>query len=171
MDNIAAAPLTLALIGAGLAGRSLAAQAVRAGHRVVLEDVLPSKLRDALAEIETAGMPGTLVTVTTIEDAVREADLVVEFMPDELESKLEIACMVDRMAPPKSVLCLQTRVLSIGDLASCTYRADRCIAVQLGADEALLVRGAKTTDETAQLVERFWRSVCAQVTVREEVLV
>ena len=40
-----------------------------------------------------------------MEDAVREADVAVDFVPDELESKLEIFSMIDRMAPPKTLLC------------------------------------------------------------------
>lgn len=150
-------PLTLALIGAGKAGRSLAAAAVRAGHRVMLEDVLPSRLREALDEIPVEGMPGTLVTVNTVEDAVREADLVIDFVPDELESKLEIVSMADRMAPPKTVLCIQTSALSVSDLASCTYRAERCIGVSLGSD-VQVARGTKTSDETLALIARFLRS-------------
>ena len=151
-------PLTLALIGAGKAGRSLAAAAVRAGHRVMLEDVLPSKLREALEVIPVEGMPGTLVTVGTVEDAVREADLVIDFVPDELESKLEIICMADRMAPPKTVLCIQTSALSITDLASCTYRDDRCIGVALLPGGIQVARGAKTSPETLALIQRFFQT-------------
>ena len=110
-------PLVLALIGAGRAGRSLAAAAVRAGHHVVLEDVLPSNLRDALEEIDTIDQPGTLHVATTVEDAVRNADLAIDFVPDELESKLEILSMIDRMAPPKTVVCIPTHALSLNDLA------------------------------------------------------
>ncbi len=163
--------LTLALIGAGKAGRSLAAAAVRAGHRVVLEDVLPSRLREALEEIPTEGMPGTLETVTTVEDAVREADLAIDFVPDELESKLEIVCMVDRMAPPKTILCIQTRTLSVSDLANCTYRADRCVGAAFTVDTVSITRGMKTSEETAATVERFFRSCAPLVTVREEAAV
>ncbi len=151
-------PLTLALIGAGKAGRLPAAAAVRAGHRVMLEDVLPSRLREALDEIPVEGMPGTLVTVATVEDAVREADLVIDFVPDELESKLEIVCMADRMAPPRTVLCIQTSALSVTDLASCTYRSERCIGVSLSSDRAQLARGAHTSDGTLALMERFFAS-------------
>ena len=43
--------------------------------------------------------------MTTIEEAVREADLVIDCVPDELESKLEILWLLDRMAPPRTVLC------------------------------------------------------------------
>jgi 3-hydroxybutyryl-CoA dehydrogenase len=161
-------PLTLALIGAGKAGRSLAAAAVRAGHHVVLEDVLPSRLREALEEIPTEGMPGTLETVTTVEDAVRNADLAIDFVPDELESKLEIVCMVDRMAPPKTILCIQTRALSVTDLANCTYRADRCIGVWFDTERTLVTLGAQTSPGTMETVTTFFRSVTPYVDTAEE---
>lgn len=160
-------PLTLALIGAGRAGRSLAAQAVAAGHRVMLEDVLPSRLREALAEIPTQGQPGSLETVTTVEDAVREADLVIDFVPDELESKLEIVCMVDRMAPPKTVLCINTCALSVDDLARCTYRPDRCIGAAVKAG-MYLTRGSQTSDSSVLLARDFFRSCGVDVDVADE---
>ena len=53
-----------------------------------------------------------------------------DFVPDELESKLEIFSMIDRMAPPKTILCTPSYALSITDLASCVYRPDRCVAVR-----------------------------------------
>lgn len=140
---------------------------MKAGHRVLLEDVLPSRLREALAGIPTAGVSGTLETVTTVEDAVREADLVIDFVPDELESKLEIVCMVDRMAPPKTVMCINTRVLSVNDLANCTYRADRCIGAVM-TDSILLTTGTQTTVATVSLAERFFRSCGWGVTNHEE---
>ncbi len=161
-------PLTLALIGAGQAGRSLAAEAVRAGHRVVLEDVLPSRLRDALSEIGTVGQSGSLHLATTVEEAVREADLVIDFVPDELESKLEILSMVDRMAPPKTIICMPTRVLSISDLAACTYRADRCIAVRLLEDESALITGRQTSSETVHMLDRFFTSLGYAVSVTQD---
>ncbi len=163
-------PLVLALIGAGQAGRSLAAAAVRAGHRVMLEDVLPSKLRAALDEIEIAGMPGSLEVATTVEDAVRDADLAIDFVPDELESKLEILSMIDRMAPPKTILCVPTQVLSVNDLASCTYRADRFVGVDLRGEEASVIAGTHSSQRTVSLVEVFWRSVGFAVSVREDAI-
>ena len=67
---------------------------------------------------------------STVEDAVRDADLAVDFVPDELESKLEIFSLLDRMAPPRTILCTPTNALSITDLASCTYRAERCVGLR-----------------------------------------
>ena len=123
---------TVAIIGAGRAGQEFAQLCLTAGLDVVLEDVMPATLRTArhtLQPIAAAG-PGSLRTVLTVEDAVREADVAIDFVPDELESKLEIFSMVDRMAPPRTILCTPSDALSIADLASCTYRPQRCFALR-----------------------------------------
>lgn len=100
---------------------------------------MPAKLRRAeaaYADLTVLGGVGRLELALTVEDAVREADIAVDFVPDELESKLEIFSMIDRMAPPKTILCTPTDVLSITDLASCVYRPERCVGVR-----GVLVRG------------------------------
>lgn len=122
---------TVAIIGAGTAGRSFAFECLTAGLTVILEDVMPSKLRRAETELSSISGGGVdLHLVTTVEDAVRCADLAIDFVPDELESKLEIFSLLDRMAPPRTVFCTPTEALSITDLASCVYRPDRCVALR-----------------------------------------
>jgi 3-hydroxybutyryl-CoA dehydrogenase len=141
---------TVAIIGAGAAGRSFALACAGAGFHVVLEDVMPAKLRRAeedFADLRFRAVAGSLELVSTVEDAVRRADIAVDFVPDELESKLEIFSMIDRMAPPKTILCTPSEALSITDLASCVYRPERCVAVRGG-----LVRGVFAAGATMRLV-------------------
>ena len=105
--------------------------------------------------------------VSTIECAVREADLAIDCVPDELESKLEILWLLDRMAPPRTVFATPTTRLSITDLAACTYRAEKCVAIAVEASalaagasaEILLRTNPKTAKETVALVETFWRKL------------
>ena len=152
--------LRVAVIGAGLAGRAFAAECAAAGLGVVLEDVMPEKLRRA--EQEFAGLGQRVELVATVEDAVREADVVVDFVPDELESKLEIWSLIDRMAPPKTVMCTPSEVLSITDLASCTYRADRCVMVrgELASHADLrLLTAVETSATSRELVASFFASL------------
>ena len=123
----------IAVIGAGQAGRRFALRCAHSGFDVILEDVMPANLRRA--EADFADLSGKLATgsmtfASTVEDAVREADIAIDFVPDELESKLEIFSLIDRMAPPKTILCTPSEALSITDLASCTYRPDRCLALR-----------------------------------------
>lgn len=91
---------------------------------------MPSNLRRAQDEYADQSAGTALRYASTVEEAVQSADLAIDFVPDELESKLEIFSLLDRMAPPRTVLCTPTRALSITDLASCTYRAGRCIALR-----------------------------------------
>lgn len=162
---------TVAVIGAGEAGRSFAMACAAAGLYVVLEDVMPAKLRRAEAEYADAslsGAYGALELALTVEDAVREADIAVDFVPDELESKLEIFSMIDRMAPPKTILCTPSYALSITDLASCVYRPDRCVAVRgqlIGGNGSTvrLLYPVSATTQTLVAVGGFLRAMSLNV--------
>ncbi len=115
--------------------------------------------------------------VSTVEDAVREADLAIDCVPDDLESKLEILWLLDRMAPPKTVLATPTTRLSIADLAGCTYRADRCVGIAVdprdfshiaesGSGAPLVLRTTeRTAVEAVELVRQFWERLGVEVTV------
>jgi len=162
-------PETVAIIGAGPLGRWLALRAARGGFRVLLEDVMPSNLHHAQEwlrqELAPGSSPGPRVDlVSTIEDAVRDADLAIDCVPDELESKLEIFCLLDRMAPPRTVLATPSTRLSIADLASCTYRPERCVAICAEASELCdgaaaeiqMMTTTKTSADTVVLLTHFW---------------
>jgi 3-hydroxybutyryl-CoA dehydrogenase len=191
--------VTVAIIGAGPLGRWLALSAAHAGFRVLLEDVMPANLHHAQealravlgpeAIIETEGgggfnpriesttksralaPEGHVSFVSTIEEAVRNADLVIDCVPDELESKLEILWLLDRMAPPRTVLATPTTRLSIADLAHCTYRPTKCIAIAAEANiltgiteaaasrEVQLRTTPQTAPETVALLDHFWREL------------
>lgn len=118
-------------------GRRLAFLSAQAGFRTILEDVLPSNLRSAAADVkvfasESASNSSNPVEfASSLEDSVREADLVIDCVPDELESKLEIFSLLDRMAPPRAIFATPTEKLSIADLSSCTYRPERCVSLGL----------------------------------------
>jgi 3-hydroxybutyryl-CoA dehydrogenase len=167
---------TVAVIGAGTAGRSFALACAAAGFDVMLEDVMPANLRraqDEYAELEAASPgaqapPGRLAVALTVEDAVRAADVAVDFVPDELESKLEIFCLVDRMAPPRTVLLTPSDAMSITDLASCTYRGDRCFAVRGGLVSGGPMRvayPANAAEDSLEAVSAFLRALGGEVRV------
>ena len=143
---------SVAVIGAGPAGRAFAFRCAHAGLRVALEDVMPEKLRraqDEYAEFAAAaGEAGSLRYAMTVEDAVHDADLVIDFVPDELESKLEIFSLLDRMAPPRTILCTPTLALSVTDLASCTYRSALCVGLRAAGSDVLV-------DEVGVIRSRF----------------
>lgn len=182
--------MQVAIIGAGPLGRWLALAAARAGDTVLLEDVMPSNLHHAQEYLRQQLGPAALQGVkfvATIEEAVREADVAIDCVPDELESKLEIFCLLDRMAPPRTILVTPSKRLSIADLASCTYRADRCVALVADVQELtsgaagaetpanggniLLRTGPRTSEATVAVVRDFWIRVGFEPRFEADVLV
>jgi len=152
---------------------------------VFLEDVMPTNLeharetlrRELNAEALSREPGGGVAFVSTIEEAVREADLAIDCVPDELESKLEILWLLDRMSPPRTVFATPTTQLSIADLGECTYRAEKCIAIAASpvelaglaanAGAEIVLRAAKATaPETVTLVTEFWQRLGFAPTVR-----
>jgi 3-hydroxybutyryl-CoA dehydrogenase len=130
-----------------------------------------SRAEIAVKESRALAPEGHVSFVSTIEEAVRHADLVIDCVPDELESKLEILWLLDRMAPPCAVLATPTTRLSITDLANCTYRPTKCIAIaaeaasltgnpQSAASPEIQLRTTpQTAPETVALLDHFWRQL------------
>lgn len=163
--------MNVAIIGAGPLGRWLALCAARSDFGVFLEDVMPSTLHHARETIRRQLSAEALghehiSFVATIEDAVRTADLIIDCVPDELESKLEILWLLDRMAPPQAIFVTPTTQFSIADLSGCTYRPQQCIAIAAEPAEMAafepgatipLRPAAATSAATVEKVAEFWR--------------
>jgi 3-hydroxybutyryl-CoA dehydrogenase len=167
MPRSGAAIRTVAVIGAGKAGRSFALACAVAGFDVVLEDVMPANLRQAEADFSDMRLqapPGRLMLAATVEDAVHSADIAIDFVPDELESKLEILSLLDRMAPPRTIFCTPTNGISITDLASCTYRPDRCLGLRGILGQTVRLLYPASADPQALATTALWlESVGSQV--------
>ncbi|MEO5937218.1 MAG: 3-hydroxyacyl-CoA dehydrogenase NAD-binding domain-containing protein, partial [Terriglobales bacterium] len=61
--------------------------------------------------------------------AAREADLVIEAVPEEMESKIEIFTLLDKVCRPETILASNTSSFSITEIASVTYRAPKCLGM------------------------------------------
>ena len=153
---------TVVVIGAGVAGRDIARATLLAGYRTILQDILPSKLRKAEAELREDA--ARLEYASTVEDAARQADLAIEAVPDELESKIEIFTLLDKICKPATILATITATLSVSEIASVTYRPERCIGMRFVIPAHTMVtldlmRGAQTNDETVEACVEFGKKI------------
>ena len=181
---------TVAVVGAGPMGRSIAHMAALAGYSTILEDILPASLRKAEDEfrgqLDQAAQSGKISTQNTdaalsrlkfaesLEEAAREADLVIEAVPDELESKLEIFIMLDKICRPGTILVCSSSSLSVTEIASATYRAKRCMGMRFQNsaqdDRALeIIRGRETDDDTLATAVEVGKRMGKEVVVVNEV--
>jgi 3-hydroxybutyryl-CoA dehydrogenase len=136
---------TISVVGAGIMGRGIAHAAALGGFRTILEDILPASLKRAETEIRTNLNKAVelgkvdrseadaafkrIEFAGSVEDAARAADLVIEAVPEELESKIEIFTLLDKICQPDTILASNTSSLSITEIASVTYRASRCLGM------------------------------------------
>jgi 3-hydroxybutyryl-CoA dehydrogenase len=160
---------TIAVIGAGIMGRGIAHAAALGGYRTILEDILPNALRRAENEIRsnldkavelgkvTSGDANAafarLEYASSVEDAARQADLVIEAVPEEMESKIEIFTLLDKVSRPTTILASNTSSLSITEIASVTYRAKKIVGMHFfnpvhKMKLLEIVRALETDDDT-----------------------
>ena len=66
----------------------------------------------------------------SVEDAARQADLVIEAVPEELESKIEIFTLLDKICRPGTILASNISSLSITEISRVTYRARNCVGMR-----------------------------------------
>jgi 3-hydroxybutyryl-CoA dehydrogenase len=180
---------SIAVIGAGTMGRGIAHVAALGGYRTVLEDLLPASLRKAESEIRTnldkavelgkvsAGDAeaalGRLEYAGSVEQAAREADLVIEAVPEEMESKIEIFTLLDKICRPGTILASNTSSLSVTEIASVTYRAKKCVGMHFFNPVHKMkllevVRALETDDETIAAAVEVGRRMGKEVVVIKE---
>jgi 3-hydroxybutyryl-CoA dehydrogenase len=161
----------VAVIGAGTMGRGIVHAAALGGFRVTLQDVDSGVLERALEgiqkemqkaverdRIDEGEMRGGLERISpteSLEEAVKEADLVIEAVPEEMELKLEIFGRLDKLCPERAVLATNTSTMSPTEIAAATNRPERCIAMHFFNPAhkmklVELVRGLETADETVE---------------------
>jgi 3-hydroxybutyryl-CoA dehydrogenase len=181
---------TIAVIGAGIRGREIARISAVGGFRTILEDILPASLRRAEGEIRAAldfaiktgevtdaAAETALARIeyaSSVDQAAREADLVIEAVPEELESKIEIFTLLDKVARPATILALSSSGFSVSELASVTYRAEKILGMRFwtsaeGTELLEIVRGQWTDDETVALCAEAGRRMGMRLMVVDEV--
>ncbi len=135
----------IAVIGAGRLGRGIAHAAALGGFQTILEDVLPTTLARAGDEIRSLLDRGSLAGsvseaeaqaafsrirfANTVESAARDADVIIEAVPDEIESKLEILTLLDRVSKPNATLITSTSFVMVTETASITFRPEHCVGM------------------------------------------
>jgi len=180
---------TIAVIGAGTMGRGIAHVAVLGGYRTVLEDLLPAALRKAETEIrnnldkavelkkvsaeDANAAIDRLEYAGSVEEAAREADLVIEAVPEEMESKIEIFTLLDKICRPGTILASNTSSLSITEIASVTYRAKKCLGMHFfnpvhKMKLLEIVRALETDDDAVAAATEVGRRMGKDVVVVKE---
>lgn len=166
----------VAVLGAGTMGSGIAQVAAAAGYTVMLHDLYETQLsraRDTMAssldrlvakgKLTPADRDRTLasvLTTTAFDQAVRDADIVVEAVPEKIDLKMEVFRALDRSAPSGALLASNTSSLSITELANAVREPARVVGLHFFNPVPVMelvevVRGVRTSDATIESALAF----------------
>ncbi len=163
---------TIGVIGAGQMGAGIAQVAALAGYNVILNDIKQEfidrgmgGIEKSLSKFEEKGRiePGTkgaaLARIkTTMElDDMKDADLVVEAVIENLDLKNKIFSQLDEICPAHTILSSNTSSISITKLAAATKRPEKFIGMHFMNPVPMMklvevIRGILTDDETTKAI-------------------
>lgn len=164
----------IAVLGAGLMGHGIAQVAAQVGkYEVNVRDVEQRFLDEGMGmirkslqrflskgKITETEMNETLARIhptLDLKEAVSNADLIIEAVPENVDLKKAVYREVDGLAPPHAIIASNTSSISITDLASATNRPEKVCGMHFFNPPQLMklvevIKGAKTSDETIQTV-------------------
>jgi len=163
----------ITIIGSGTMGNGIAHVFAMSGYQVSLADISQQALEKAMATISKnldrmiarttiteADKSRTLAnirTFTSIEEAAKEADLVVEAATENIEVKLNLFKQLDNITKPETILASNTSSISITKIAAATQRADKVIGMHFMNPVPVMklvevIRGYSTSNATTKII-------------------
>lgn len=164
---------TVAMIGAGDMGHGIAEVALLAGYKVNLYDIKEDyvelgkkRIFDSLdlltskgkipPELDTTIRERLLSTTTDLAEAVGNADLVIEAIPEIMDLKKKVFAEIDALAPAHTLLASNTSTMSITEIATATNRPEKMFGLHYFNPAVLMrlvevIKAEKTSDETMQI--------------------
>ena len=162
----------IAVMGAGDMGHGIAEVALLAGYNVALRDIEQRFVDKGLSRIKQSmdklvekqkiteenkkAMLANIETFVDIAESVKDADFVVEAVPEVMDLKKQVFQALDAAAPKHAVLASNTSNMSITDIASITKRPEQVVGFHFFNPAVLMklvevTKGAKTSEETMQV--------------------
>ena len=163
----------IGVIGAGQMGHGIALVAAKAGFSVILRDIKDDLVKSGISKIERflgksvekgkmnaeekekilSNVKGT----TKLED-LKDADLVIEAIFENIKVKKELFEELDKVCKKETYFASNTSTIPITDLASATNRPDKFIGMHFMNPVPLMklievIRGLRTSDETTRLIK------------------
>ena len=162
----------IAVMGAGDMGHGIAEVALLAGYKVALRDIEQrfvdrglSRIKESLdkltekqkiTEENKKAMLANIKTFIDIGESVKDADFVIEAVPEVMDLKKQVFQALDAAAPKHAILASNTSNMSITEIASTTKRPEQVLGMHFFNPAVLMklvevTKGGKTTEETMQV--------------------
>jgi len=176
----------VAVIGAGTMGHGIAQVAATAHYDVCLNDIKDEFLARAKSGIdgsldrmlkkekitaqEKEAILSRITFTTDIAKAVRDADLIIEAIPEILELKKEMFKKLDTLSKPEAILGTNTSQNSITEIASVVANPSRVVGTHFFNPPVMMrlvevVKGLETADSVVEQIRAFATKLGKEIVV------
>jgi 3-hydroxybutyryl-CoA dehydrogenase len=157
----------VAVIGVGNLGKQISEWTALYNYQVTIFDINPSKLskfaKKANKKVQEKGASGTIYIKETLDEAVKEADLIIEAVPESLELKRTVFSQIDKAAPPHAIIATNSSSIPVSKLEDAVKRKDKVLNIHFYKlpvfPMADIARGSKTSDQTFELGKNWIESI------------
>jgi 3-hydroxybutyryl-CoA dehydrogenase len=188
VKNVAVDIKNVGIIGAGQMGNGIAHVCALAGYSVMLNDLSPDRIKEAMATINgnmakqvdkkaisEEDRKGALSRIKAAEkyDALAACDLVIETATEKEDVKRKIFTDLCAALKPEAILATNTSSLSITRLAASTDRPEHFIGIHFmnpvpRMELVELIRGIATDDATFESSKAFISKLGKTIAVSED---
>ncbi|MEM3587031.1 MAG: 3-hydroxyacyl-CoA dehydrogenase NAD-binding domain-containing protein [Candidatus Jordarchaeaceae archaeon] len=176
----------VAVLGAGIMGHGIAELAALAGYETIIRDINQDLVNKGLANIKSSldkfaekkriskemadAAWSKIKGVVDLNEAVKDADFIIEAIPEVMDLKKQVFKELDEKAPKHAILATNTSTLPISEIASATKRPEKVIGMHFFNPPPLMplveiIRGDKTDDETTQTTAELAKKMGKQVVI------
>jgi len=180
---------TIMVVGSGVMGREIAYVAAVGGFRVSLHDTNEAALKNAQGELykifdkglargkisaeEVEAGKKNLLFFPQLEEAARNADLVIEAVPEKAEIKKAVFESLEQFVPEHCLFATNTSTMSPTEIGSYGKRPEKTIAMHFfnpvhKMPLVEIVRGLETNDETAEIIRKVAEQMGKETVVINE---
>ena len=173
----------ITVLGSGVMGHGIAQVSATAGYNVVLRDIKQEFLDKAMEKIkwsldklvskekiskeEGESIFSRITPIVDLNEAVKNAELVIEVVPEIMDLKKSVYAELDKVAGPEVIFASNTSTLPITEIANTTSRPEKFIGIHFFNPPQLMklvevIPGEKTAQEITDLTQEYVKSVNKQ---------
>ena len=173
----------ITVLGSGVMGHGIAQVSATAGYNVVLRDIQQEFLDKAMEKIrwsldklvtkekiskeEGDAIFGRIKPIVDLQEAVKDAELVIEVVPEIMDLKKKVYAELDQVAAPEVIFASNTSTLPITEIANTTSRPDKFVGIHFFNPPQLMklvevIPGEKTSQEIVEITKDYVKSVNKQ---------
>ena len=167
------------VVGFGLMGSGIAQVCAQAGYETVIREVAQPLLDKGFARVDSSlarvvkaaklseddakAARGRMRGTTDLAD-LKDCDLVIEAVVEQIEAKKEVFGTLDSLCPPTTIFVSNTSSLTIVEMAATTKRADRFAGLHFFSPAQIMplvevVQALTTSDATVGTLREFVTSI------------